>query len=112
VNKTVFWSLSDPISSLACYNLRNSSGGLRTDPVKEFLTKGKGVRLDTLFNPLKMKRNLFHLKTQFVPRSKHFSSRLKKRNQFTLYKAKVAVCCNINTIDINTVWAECRIFVS
>jgi hypothetical protein len=27
-----------------------------------------------------------------------------------LYKAKVGVCCNINTIHINTVWAECRIF--
>jgi hypothetical protein len=30
-------------------------------------------------NPLKTKRKLFHLKTQFVPRSKHFSSRLKKQ---------------------------------
>ena len=27
-------------------------------------------------NPLKTKRRLFYLKTQFVPRSKHFSSRL------------------------------------
>ena len=27
-------------------------------------------------NPLKTKRRLLHLKTQFVPRSKHFSSRL------------------------------------
>jgi len=27
-------------------------------------------------NPLKTKRWLFYLKTQFVPRSKHFSSRL------------------------------------
>jgi hypothetical protein len=27
-------------------------------------------------NPLKTKRKLFHLKTQFLPRSKHFSSRL------------------------------------
>ena len=29
-----------------------------------------------LFNPLKKKRRLLYLKTQFVPRSKHFSSRL------------------------------------
>ena len=29
-----------------------------------------------LFNPLKTKRRLLYLKTQFVPRSKHFSSRL------------------------------------
>ena len=28
------------------------------------------------FNPLKKKRRLLYLKTQFVPRSKHFSSRL------------------------------------
>ena len=27
-------------------------------------------------NPLKTKRRLFYLKTQYVPRSKHFSSRL------------------------------------
>ena len=27
-------------------------------------------------NPLKTKRGLLYLKTQFVPRSKHFSSRL------------------------------------
>ena len=31
---------------------------------------------DTRFNPLKTKRRLLYLKTQFVPRSKHFSSRL------------------------------------
>jgi len=28
------------------------------------------------FNPLKTKRRLLYLKTQFVPRCKHFSSRL------------------------------------
>ena len=28
------------------------------------------------FNPLNTKRRLLYLKTQFVPRSKHFSSRL------------------------------------
>ena len=30
------------------------------------------------FNPLKTKRRLLYLKTQFVPRSKHFPSRLQK----------------------------------
>ena len=29
-----------------------------------------------IINPLKTKRRLLYLKTQFVPRSKHFSSRL------------------------------------
>ena len=34
-------------------------------------------RLRTLeINPLNAKRRLLYLKTQFVPRSKHFSSRL------------------------------------
>ena len=30
----------------------------------------------SFFNPLKTKRRLLYLKTQFVPRSEHFSSRL------------------------------------
>jgi len=34
-------------------------------------------RIDfTLFKPLNTKRQLFYLKAQFVPRSKHFPSRL------------------------------------
>jgi hypothetical protein len=32
--------------------------------------------VDNRINPLNMKRKLFYLKTQFVPRSKHFLSRL------------------------------------
>ena len=32
--------------------------------------------LKELIDPLKTKRRLLYLKTQFVPRSKHFSSRL------------------------------------
>ena len=31
---------------------------------------------DTIINLLKTKRNLLYLKTQFVPRSKHFPPRL------------------------------------
>ena len=34
------------------------------------------VEVQNFFNPLKTKRRLLYLKTQFVPRSKHFSSRL------------------------------------
>jgi hypothetical protein len=40
---------------------------------------GRNIFLSTLFsslNPLKWKRRLLCLKTQFVPRSKHLSSRL------------------------------------
>ena len=36
----------------------------------------RGVTGNTLFNPLKTKRRLLYLKTQFLPRSKHFSSLL------------------------------------
>ena len=32
--------------------------------------------VNTMFNPLKTKSRLLYLKSQFVPRSKHFSSRL------------------------------------
>jgi len=56
-------------------------------------------------NPLKTKRRLFYLKTQFVPRSKHFIS-VMETNQFVMKVPQVAVCSQINTKHINTVWAE------
>jgi hypothetical protein len=37
-----------------------------------------------LFNPLKTKSKLFHLKTQFVPRSKHFLFRLKNKSIYVI----------------------------
>ena len=40
------------------------------------ILKPTGHVMHQLFNPLKTKLRLFYLKTQFVPRSKHFSSRL------------------------------------
>ena len=40
-------------------------------------------RRDININPLNTKRRLLYLKTQFVPRSKHFSSVI-KTNQFML----------------------------
>ena len=36
------------------------------------------------FNPLKTKRKLIYLKTQFVPRSEHFSSRLKNQSVYAV----------------------------
>ena len=36
----------------------------------------EGLRFFLNFNPLNTKRRLLYLKTQLVPRSKHFSSRL------------------------------------
>jgi hypothetical protein len=64
-------------------------------------------------NSLKTKGELFHLKAQFVPRSKHFSSRLYTPvSQFMSYRVEVAVCSEIHTKHINSVWAECTIFES
>ena len=55
-----------------------------------------------VINPLKTKRRLLYLKTQFAPRSKHFISVI-KTNQFMLQVAQVAVCSQINTKHTNTV---------
>ena len=43
-----------------------------------FVCENKGMQelFVSYFNPLKTKRRLLSLKTQFVPRSKHFSSLL------------------------------------
>ena len=43
---------------------------------------------------LNTKRNLLYRRNQSVPRSKHFTPRLYKTNQ---YKTKVAVCSDIRT---------------
>jgi len=37
---------------------------------------GNSEIMKASYNPLKIKRRLLYLKTQFVPRSKHFSTRL------------------------------------
>jgi len=53
------------------------------------------------FNPLKTKCRMLYLKTQSVPRSKHFSSRLQNTDQFMLYGAEIAVYSEINTKHIH-----------
>jgi hypothetical protein len=55
-------------------------------------------------NHLKTKRRLLYLKTQSVPRCKHFPLRL--YNQFMVWVAQITVCSQINTKHVNTVWAE------
>ena len=59
-----------------------------------------------LINHLKTEHRLLYLKTQSVPRCKHFSSRLRKPISFFLYGAQVTVCSQINTKHINRVRAE------
>ena len=50
-----------------------------------------------VFNPLKTKRVCLIIRTQRVPRCKHFPPRLYKTNLLMLCKAKVAVCSEIRT---------------
>jgi hypothetical protein len=47
------------------------------------------------FNPLKTKRKLFYLSTQFVPRSKHLPSRLHKPIT-SCRRANVVICSEEN----------------
>jgi hypothetical protein len=65
-------------------------------------TKIHSVQCSTVFNYLKTNRRLLDLRTQFVPRSKHFISVI-KTNQCMLHEAEVTVCSEINTKQINTV---------
>jgi len=59
--------------------------------------------------PLKTKRRRLYLKTQFVPRSEHFTFQLGYKNRSVYVKwAEIAVCSEKNTKRINTVWAECQ----
>jgi len=43
---------------------------------RNLINKLKEITKTLFFNPLKTKRSPLYLKTQSVPRSKHFSSRL------------------------------------
>jgi hypothetical protein len=44
---------------------------------------------------LKKRRNLFYIRNQSVPRSKHFPPRVINTIQLMAYKAKFAVCSEI-----------------
>jgi hypothetical protein len=59
--------------------------------------------------PLKTSGNLFYIRTQFVPRCKHYTSVI-KTGLLMFYKAKVAVCSEFRTKHINAMWAPRRIF--
>ena len=68
------WGKGDPYNRLSPGEDSNSGhpenkAGVRMDGVIQWI-------LSYSFNPLKTKRRLLYLKTQSVPRCKHFSSRL------------------------------------
>jgi hypothetical protein len=52
-----------------------------------------------------IKMNLFYLKTQFVPRSKHTVSVI-KTSPLMLYREIIAVCSEIHTEHINTLCGQ------
>jgi hypothetical protein len=56
------------------------------------------------FKPLRKKHNKLNLKAQFVPRSKH--TPLDYQNLSLLYRAKVDVCSQIHTKNINTLCGQ------
>jgi hypothetical protein len=61
--------------------------------------------LESFINLVKIKRKLLYLKAQSVPRCKHFQVGYKKTVSM-VEVAQVAVCSQIDTKHINTVWAE------
>jgi len=73
-----------------------ATGYFSTGPVTEPIVKLSG-------------RKLFYMRPQGAPRSKQFPPRLCKTSLLMLRKAKVTVCSEIHTKNINAVWAPCRI---
>ena len=65
---------------LDCFEAKILSSNFWSTPLHYSHTLPKKVRLfrerNVQINPLNTKRRLLYLKTQFVPRSKHFSSKL------------------------------------
>jgi hypothetical protein len=55
------------------------------------------MEINGQLNPLKTKRKLFHLKTQFVPHSIHFSFSLKKSIYVTEGKSRCLLYYKYNT---------------
>jgi hypothetical protein len=58
----------------------------------------------TLVKPLKTKLYPSDLKTQYVPRSKHFLTRVMKPDKLTLYTEIIAVCSEIHEKHTNALW--------
>ena len=69
--KIIIWD-----TFLVLYGNRNFNAVKRKTPEDFTLSYFIPLHNFTMFNPLNTKRRLLYLKTQFVPRSEHFSSRL------------------------------------
>jgi hypothetical protein len=65
----------------------------------------KTASLYVLFNPLMTKHRPLYLKTQSVPRCKHFFH-LGYKDRSVYGVTQVAVCSQINAKHINTVWVD------
>jgi hypothetical protein len=65
----------DEIVTFSAFHLTDSDRHWITDHIRSY----PGSSMAYVFvSPLERKRRVTYLKTQFVPRSKHFSSRLQK----------------------------------
>jgi len=69
------------------------------------------TNVDSIVNSIKTKMNVSDLKTQSVPRSKHFVSVI-KTNQLMLYREIIAVCSEIRTKHINAICGQNVEFVN
>jgi hypothetical protein len=83
-----------------------ASDGPQTHALERTAT-GTGSSLSLL--TFKDEVYLFYIRTQCVPRCKHFASVI-KASLLMFCKAKVAVCSEIHTKHINAMWAPRRIF--
>jgi len=54
-----------------------------------------------VYQLFKDEKCMFYTRPKYVPRSKHYSSRLRKTKLLMLYKAKLPVCCGISTEFVN-----------
>jgi hypothetical protein len=82
---------------------------LARKPEGKRLLGRQGRRWEYIINHLKTKCRPLYLKAQFVPRCKHFSSRLQKPIFITFRKAKFAACSEIHTKHTNSMRSQCRI---
>ena len=62
------------------------------------------VKTETDKHTVWAERRIIYIKIQSVPRSKHTPSRLYKTSQLMLYREIIAVCSQIHTKHINTLY--------
>ena len=75
-NRTSMWRVLSRKSNIKRILLTTLLNTICNRSNSSTIAASNRIKQPTRINPLKTKRRLLYLKTQFVPRSKHFSSRL------------------------------------